>query len=52
MLKEELEKLREQINSMIISQDNCDEDIIRVSQELDILIINFMRKQRDAESPR
>jgi Ni2+-binding GTPase involved in maturation of urease and hydrogenase len=46
MLKENLEILREQINIMIISEDISDENLLKVSQELDILIIEFMRKQK------
>lgn len=46
MIKKELEILREQINTMITSDDSCKEDLLRLSQELDALIIEFMRQEK------
>lgn len=44
MLKEEMEKLREKINSMIVSEDTNSDDLLKESQKMDILIAEYLEK--------
>lgn len=43
MMIEEIEILRERLNVMIMSEDVTYEEVIKVSQELDILLVEYLR---------
>ncbi len=44
MLAEKIEALREILNSMIASNDYAYSEILEVSQELDVLIVQYYRE--------
>lgn len=44
MLKKEMETLREKINKMIVSDDTGGEELLKVSMEMDILIVEGLKK--------
>ena len=43
MLIEKIEELRKLLDSMIASEDYAYRDILKVSQELDLLIVEYYR---------
>ena len=45
MSKELLEELRDKINLMIISEDIDGEELLRASQEMDVLIVEYLREK-------
>ena len=45
MMDESMEVLRDKLNTMIISSDASKEDILDVSKELDILIVEAIKKK-------
>ena len=47
MLKNEMEKLRGEINSMIVSEDTEYDDLLKISQEMDILIAEYLKKEAE-----
>jgi hypothetical protein len=44
MLIKEIEALKQQLNSMIISEDVNYNEVLKVSQELDVLIVEYYRE--------
>ena len=44
MLKEEIENLREKINCIIVTEGIKSTDLLKASQEMDILIVEYLRK--------
>ena len=44
MLTDELEKLRECLNQMIVSEEYTYEEILKVSQEIDCLIVQYLKE--------
>lgn len=45
MSKEKIEALRQILNDMIIDENVNMEELLRISEELDKLIVQFMREQ-------
>lgn len=45
---DELEKVRYHLNNMIISGKYTAEELLKVSQELDVLVVRAMREKFDA----
>lgn len=45
MISDQIEVLREKLNLMIESDNRLDEELLKVSQELDSLIMEFMREK-------
>lgn len=41
---DEIEKLRERLNQMMLNRDEDPELILKTSQELDLLIVEYYRK--------
>lgn len=44
MLKEEMEKLRERINQLVVSEDIMSDDLLRASREMDNIIVKHLKK--------
>lgn len=46
MVEKQIEVLREKLNSMMDSNDFTQEELLRVSEELDILIVASMKQKK------
>lgn len=44
MIKDEIENLREYLNEMVSKHDCDSKDILNVSRELDVLIVNYLNE--------
>lgn len=47
MTKKEIENLRKKINTMIVSKDRNSEELLKASQEMDIIIVEYQKKQME-----
>jgi Spo0E like sporulation regulatory protein. len=45
MINEQIEILREKLNAMVVSEPEQGEELLKLSQELDTLIMEFMREK-------
>lgn len=46
MVNEQIEALRERLNKMIASNSISNDELLRASEELDVLIVKAMKEQR------
>lgn len=44
MVKNNMESLREKLNKLVGEYDCDNRDVLRVSEELDVLIVNYLKK--------
>ncbi len=49
MLKREIEKLREQLNEMVVSLDVSEEEVQGISKELDALLLQYYQHPDNKE---
>ncbi len=49
MLREEMENLRLIMYNMIVSEATDSDELLKVSQEMDILILEFMKEKMQSE---
>lgn len=44
MLTEKIEEMREKLNDMLASENHSYSEILKISQELDVLIVAYLRE--------